>query len=760
MLRVLLSPRVRKFLSYLGLLLIMAVPVAAETVKAGPYEVEVTTRPDPPVVGDNEVQLTVTHNGQPAPDVEVHLTHDMVGMSMNMTPPTLSREGPGRFTGTLQLSMPGLWKLVIHVQGPEGEGSGQLQLEKVTAGSPAAQAQTGDPDGRYRVSLETTPSPPTVGDIPVRVEVRSVEDLPVGNATVMVGADMPGMAMGLRPATARETQPGVYEAVVPLSMEGLWKVTVEVNGESQVFSLVVGRPATLVAWVPWLLGGLALLGVVIAVVRGWRPPLWQVAVLAVLALAAWGLSRYAAQYRPADKSMGMEMDMAAADMGMNISDMQAPVPVVIQAVERGEVRKTVTYTGTVKPFLEETVFPRVEGWLLELPLYPGDRVRQGQEVGRLDDRELAIRQARAEAASKVSAARIDEARSKVESAQAGVDIAAARLEMAQKQLEQARAETQKTAADLEYWRGVFEREGELLAAGAVSQEEFEEKRARKETARVAHRNAQLAVDRVQAEVEAQRAALEQARRQVEAARAGVTVSASQERESDLAAAEQGVITDYTVLRSGISGVVTERITDPGVLVRPGTPLLKVAQIDQVRLQFTVAEEDLAYIRRGTEVKVTSEALERPLTAQITSLFHTVDQGSRTGLVEALVANPDDQLLPGSYVVGEFTLRRESDVLWIPRSAVIRYYQEPAVWVEAEQGGRSVALRRPVETGAEGPERVEIQEGLSAGDRVIVAGHRGLIEGAPITSARSGEGPYRDLLLPEMTDTPENGGHQH
>jgi membrane fusion protein (multidrug efflux system) len=188
--------------------------------------------------------------------------------------------------------------------------------------------------------------------------------------------------------------------------------------------------------------------------------------------------------------------------------------------------------------------------------------------------------------------------------------------------------------------------------------------------------------------------------------------------------------------------------------------LKVAQIDQVRLQFTVAEEDLSYISRGTEVEVTSEALERSLTGRITSLFHSVDQSSRTGLVEALVTNPGDQLLPGSYVVGEFTLRRESGVLWVPRSALIRYYQEPAVWVEAQRAGRAVAVRRPVEVGAEGRDRGEIREGLRAGDRVIASGHRDLVEGAPITPARSGEGTYRDLLLPQKPETTGDGGHQH
>ncbi len=750
--------RWRRLLGLLSLIWVMTHPAIADTVQAGPYKIEISVKPDPPIVGDNEIRLRVTYNGQPAPDIELKLTHDMVGHSMNPPPPALTADDPGQFSGILELSMPGLWELEVHAEGPEGGGSGKLQLKKASVG-PTAESITSD-QGQYQVSLQTTPARPTVGDVPVQIEANDPEGTPVSEATVFVGADMPGMGMGLRPVMARQTEAGVYQAVVPLSMEGLWKLTVEVNQESHEFSLVVGRSEMFPTWLFGILGVLVLSAVVLSLARGWRPPVWQVVVLSILALAAWGLAHFAAQHRPADKSMGMEMDMAAEDMGMNISDMQSPTPVVIEPVKRGDVETTVTYTGTVEPYLRETLYPRVEGWLLELPVYPGDRVEKFQEVGRLDDREVSLRRARAVSASQVDAARAIEAQARVQDARAGLSVATAQLTAAQKQAERAASEIEKTAVDLEYWQQVFERERELLAAEAVSQEEFDERKAQYATARVAQNQARLDLERAEAEVEAQQGTLKRAHHQLDLAQAGVSVATNQVSASRLAAEEQKVITDYTVLRSGISGVVTERITDPGVLVRPGTPILSVAQIDRVRLQFTVAEEDLRYIRRGTEVKVTSQTLALPLSAQITSLFHDVDPRSRTGLVEALVSNPEDALLPGSYVVGEFTLHRETGVLWVPRSAVIRYYDQPAVWVETQRGGQAVAGRRSVEVGLEGRERVEILKGLSAGERVIVAGHRSLVEGAPVIPARPGEGVYRHLLLPQRTDSTTHGGHQH
>ncbi len=74
---------------------------------------------------------------------------------------------------------------------------------------------------------------------------------------------------------------------------------------------------------------------------------------------------------------------------------------------------------------------------------------------------------------------------------------------------------------------------------------------------------------------------------------------------------------------------------PGVLVQPGMAILKVAQIDRVRLQANVGEKDLASIRVGSPVQVTMSATgQAPLTVTVTSVFPFVDQGPRTAVVEA------------------------------------------------------------------------------------------------------------------------------
>src|SRR5215813_1643188 len=92
----------------------------------------------------------------------------------------------------------------------------------------------------------------------------------------------------------------------------------------------------------------------------------------LLAAGAWALY---ANFWPARPAMDMTMRMTSG---------ATPFPVVVVPVERGPITGTVTYTGTVAPFNEEDVYPRVTGRILEMLVYPGDAVRPGQVLARLD----------------------------------------------------------------------------------------------------------------------------------------------------------------------------------------------------------------------------------------------------------------------------------------------------------------------------------------------------------------------------------------
>ena len=398
--------------------------------------------------------------------------------------------------------------------------------------------------------------------------------------------------------------------------------------------------------------------------RGGGAGLLKLLMLVILVGAgAWALY---ANLRPARPAM---------DMSMRVTSGNTPFPVTLAPVERGAVTGSVVYTGSVAPFNEEDIYPRVTGRIVEMFVYPGDSVRPGQVLARLDSVELS---------------------SKVREAEAG--LAAGRANRTQSEQELA-----AMVAEAGYARAVADRTAKLFAVGAVARQELENDSA-------------LAVA---------------AEAKVDAARAKLEAMTSMLAQSEAALQTATVVRDYVNIVASTSGEVVKRLVAPGVLVQPGMAILKIAQIDKVRLQANVGEKDLASIRVGSRVRVTTARASQPSTvATVTSVFPFVDQGPRTGVVEALVNNPGRRFLPGQYVMMQFVIGDRRDALTVAVSAVARMGGKATVWVAKD--GR--AEPRAVVTGLQSAERVEVAEGLTGDERVIVRGREGLYAGARISDA--------------------------
>ena len=454
----------------------------------------------------------------------------------------------------------------------------------------------------------------------------------------------------------------------------------------------------------------------VSVRRGGAFVLKLVAVAVLVAAGAWA---YWANFGPGAKP--------AMDMNMRVTSGATPFPVTLAMVEQGPVRGTVVYTGSVAPFNEEDIYPRVTGRIVEMPVYPGDAVRAGQLVARLDDLELSSRVREAEAMAATSQAN----RSQMEA-----DLVAVQHGVVQMEQELAMVE-----AELIYARGVLARSERLVGSGAISRQEYENDRA-------------LAAS-LEAKREAARAKLEQARAMELSARKKLEAADAMVAQGRASVRTATVVRDYVTIVAPSSGYVVKRLVAPGVLVQPGMAILKLAQIDRVRLQANVGERDVASIRVGSPVSVTLAGTgQTSIAARVTSVFPFVDQGPRTAVVEAVVDNSGRRLLPGQYVQMEFVTGERAEALTVPRGAVARMGGKATVWVVKD--GR--AEPREVTTGLEGPERIEIARGLTGDERVIARGHDGLYAGARVVDvggtkpASSGAQSEKDI--PGMPGMPE------
>jgi RND family efflux transporter MFP subunit len=191
------------------------------------------------------------------------------------------------------------------------------------------------------------------------------------------------------------------------------------------------------------------------------------------------------------------------------------------------------------------------------------------------------------------------------------------------------------------------------------------------------------VTQVAAELRASEAGAEVAAHQIEHTAAGI-----EEAQAMLNTAS--VVQRYTEIRSEVDGVITQRMISPGVLVNPGTTILKIAQIRPIRLQANVAEEDLAMVRVGSHVRAhMARDPERTFEASVTAVFPAADPVARTGIVEAIVPNADGRLRPGEYVSMEIATAHRRNALLVPAAAVTQVAQQsddvlaldqaPTVW---------------------------------------------------------------------------------
>ena len=397
----------------------------------------------------------------------------------------------------------------------------------------------------------------------------------------------------------------------------------------------------------------------------------------------------------------------AMDMNMRVSSGDAAFPVAIAPVVRGPISGVVTYTGSVAPLNEEDVFPRVTGRILEIPVYPGDAVRAGQVVARLDDVELS---------SKVREAQAMAATARANRAQMEADLVAARHGVVQMERELAMVE-----AELTYASSVRARSEKLVASGAIAQQEYDNDRSMAQS--------------LEAKREAALAKLEQARAMETSARRKVDAAETMVAQGQAAQQTAQIVRDYVSITTPTGGYVVKRLVAPGVLVQPGMAILKIAQVDRVRLQANVGEKDVAMIRVGSPITVTTTS-GQSLTARVTSVFPFVDQGPRTAVVEAIVDNRDRRLLPGQYVTVTFVTGERPDALTVPRGAVARLGGAARIWVVAD--GR--AEPREVMTGFEGQERVEITRGLIGSERVVARGHENLYAGARVSDVTDSAPP--------------------
>jgi membrane fusion protein, multidrug efflux system len=172
--------------------------------------------------------------------------------------------------------------------------------------------------------------------------------------------------------------------------------------------------------------------------------------------------------------------------------------------------------------------------------------------------------------------------------------------------------------------------------------------------------------------------------------------------------------DYTRIRAPFDGVVTEKKADSGTLASPGMPIFTVEDVRHYRLEASVNENDLRYLRTGQPVAVVIDALDNVgLKGKVVQIVPAADSASRTFLVKIDLPT-DTRLRSGLFGRAKFS-RGDRQAVLIPRSAVVERGQLQGIYVLNQD---KVASLRYIILGKPSGAEVEVLAGLQDGERVV------------------------------------------
>jgi cobalt-zinc-cadmium efflux system membrane fusion protein len=178
------------------------------------------------------------------------------------------------------------------------------------------------------------------------------------------------------------------------------------------------------------------------------------------------------------------------------------------------------------------------------------------------------------------------------------------------------------------------------------------------------------------------------------------------------------------LNSPIDGIVVERNATVGASVGTDANLFKIIDLSRVWIDADVFEKDLQRVRPGQEVKLTVTAFpQSTFTGRVILINSVVDPETRTVKVRTEVANPDGRLKPDMFANVQIVTDVNRAAISIPQSAVLNDEGKSIVFVAENDGYK----KRQVQPGIQNNDRVEIVDGLSAGDKVVVKGNYLLLE---------------------------------
>jgi HlyD family secretion protein len=377
---------------------------------------------------------------------------------------------------------------------------------------------------------------------------------------------------------------------------------------------------------------------------------------------------------------------------------EAVVPVKGATVQKMAIQRVVVADAVLFPLQQAALVPKISAPVKTFYVNRGNKVRKGQLLAVLENRDLAAAQ--------------EENKGTLEQAEAAyVTGTTAGLP---EELQKATGDAQSAKEMFDAQQKLYDSRQDLFQQGALPRKDLD----------------QAVVSLTQA-----RAQYELAKRHLDSLNAVVKQQELKGLQGQLSSAKgkyQGAQAQlsYSEIRSPIDGVVTERPLYPGEMAASGVPLITVMDISLVTARAHIPQNDAALLKVGNKAMIDVPGLGQSVEGKVILVSPALDPNSTTVEVWVQAKNPKQTLKPGSSVRLSMVSEAVPDALVVPVSAVLTGADgvTTVMVIAADQH----AHQQAVKLGIRQDDKVQITDGLKEGQRVVTDGAYGLPDNAKVS----------------------------
>jgi multidrug efflux pump subunit AcrA (membrane-fusion protein) len=381
---------------------------------------------------------------------------------------------------------------------------------------------------------------------------------------------------------------------------------------------------------------------------------------------------------------------------------RADIPVQVSPVASKPITYAIAMTGDISPLMQVDLFPKVSGYLERIHVNLGDSVKQGQTIAQID---------RTDYLQKVRETEARVAQAKANLAEIETGTRTEELRQAEEAIRGAQSRFENAKLQRERLKALYQRQ-------VISKKELD----------VAEMEFTVAETQLTSSQEHLKLLREGAREEVR------RFAQARLREIEAILAQERIRLQHTQILAPFSGEISRKFVDAGALVSSSTPIVTLIHTETLKVVANILEKDIPLLKTGLKAKITTESFPgKVFEGKITRISSALEPATRTLQAEIEIPNAGRWLKPSMFAKIELVLSQKPHALVVPQHAVIEERGVKMIYIVKE----NQAFRKMIVTGIEQFPYVEVLEGLSEGDRVVVRGQDALREGSTVRVIEGG-----------------------